>query len=661
MNKWRFRTAFAAIAMTLAVGCNKGTDSPDSDSFTAPSAVSAPAPVATAPTPNPTPPAGVQVEVLSSTFDPDRCTLLTDPKYAGLTELVHKVKITNNSGGGIYSRPAMFFSPKQTCGAHAENPGSAEQNVTGAKSLDNGASGDTTYTFPINDRMCGSYQFDDTWRGQVETFIIGKVINTGIDCPSCDALDLRVTVTGSGLTRTVKVTFKGEKPNKKAKVSYGDGQSDEFANGESKSHTWPYGDFTVTATFENEALPAPCIKTDTVSNKEPENCEDVAVRFSFAEESVAAATVSASYNVCFQGGWVNPGTGSLDFGDASNQSVTNPFTQCHNYNQTDSEQNLTAKLTVTRGQNVCPKTLPVRIPPRDKTCKDYTEPAITGDIASDVQATQVVFSSGNVGPAGGSFSPVLPQTVVRPNAGQPAGSFSTTYTLPYGPENLRCSTSKSFTKPVPPKQDSCDNYQAPPITGSPNASTSATQVTVSAGSVAPPGGTFSPAVPFSVNRPPNGQPAGQWNLTYTLPYGPSALQCTTRKDFSGPVPPKDPECDPSEFWDQSLNWNKNVIKANVHVRGNGNWELKLFAASHSSEYPDDPDYTKDTDSKSITCKGQGELKVDYDWKDHPSRYWWAALYKNGTRVWLSQRVDKQTEASAGSLDLSYVAETPSDE
>jgi len=653
----------AIIACTTLfglVGCG-GDESPTAppipvaEATPAPTSGSGGTPPAAEPTPNP----GVTVTVLQSTFDEERCTLLTDAKYSGLTELTHKVKIANNSGGGIYSKPALFFSPKQTCGAHAENPTGADGLVTGAKSLENGQSGETTYTFPLDGKTCGSWQFDDTWRGHTTAFIIGKVINTGRDCPSCENIELRVVVSGSGLTRTVKVTFKNQRPNKKAVVDYGDGSSDEFANGESKQHTWGYGDFTVTARLQDSELPEACTATDRVSNEEQQSCANINVQFSFAQEARAAAV--SSYNVCFQGSWTNPGTGTLDFGDSSSQSVNNPFTQCHGYNQTSTEQNLTAKLTVVRGQLSCPKTLSVKIPPKDKTCEDYTAPAITGDIASDVQASQVVFSAGSVGPSGGSFNPSLPATVARPNAGQPAGSFSTTYTLPYGPENLRCSVSKSFTKPVPPKQDSCDNYQAPPITGAPQATTSATQVTVSAGSVGPSGGTFNPAVPFSVNRPPNGSPAGEWNVSYTLPYGPQGLQCTTRKDFSGPVPPKEPECDPSEFWDQSINWNKNVIKANVHVRGAGNWELKLFAASSASEYPNNPDYTKDTDSKSIQCKGQGELKVDYDWKEHPSRYWWAALYKNGTRVWLSERIDKETQAFAGTLDLSYVAETPSDE
>lgn len=98
----------------------------------------------------------------------------------------------------------------------------------------------------------------------------------------------------------------------------------------------------------------------------------------------------------------------------------------------------------------------------------------------------------------------------------------------------------------------------------------------------------------------------------------------------------------SSFWNQSIETNDNWIKGNVHVRGDGQWVLKLFAASSSNEYPDHPDYTKDTDSKTIVCKGQGELKVEYNWKNHSSRYWWLALYKGNTRVWLSTRIDKNT-------------------
>lgn len=103
-------------------------------------------------------------------------------------------------------------------------------------------------------------------------------------------------------------------------------------------------------------------------------------------------------------------------------------------------------------------------------------------------------------------------------------------------------------------------------------------------------------------------------------------------------------CDTSKFWNQSFETNKNWIKGNVHVRGEGTWVLKLFAAGSSYEYPNDPDYTKDVDSKVIGCKGEGELKVEYDWKYHSSRYWWIALYNGNTRVWLSERIDKNAQS-----------------
>lgn len=101
------------------------------------------------------------------------------------------------------------------------------------------------------------------------------------------------------------------------------------------------------------------------------------------------------------------------------------------------------------GSDLC--TRPSPSPTPNPTCANYTPPIITGDIASDVQSTRVVFSQGSVAPSGGSFSPTLPQTVTRPDADQPAEIFSTTYTLPYGPSALRCSVNKAFTKPVPPK------------------------------------------------------------------------------------------------------------------------------------------------------------------------------------------------------------------
>lgn len=124
--------------------------------------------------------------------------------------------------------------------------------------------------------------------------------------------------------------------------------------------------------------------------------------------------------------------------------------------------------------------------------------------------------------------------------------------------------------------------------------------------------------------------------------------CTQEVRVKSQVETKESEpctcpCEVGSFWAQSFETNNNWIKGNVHVRGEGAWVLKLFAAGSSYEYPNDPDYTKDVDSKTITCKGQGELKVEYNWKNHSSRYWWIALYKGNDRVWLSQRIDKNSQ------------------
>jgi len=101
-------------------------------------------------------------------------------------------------------------------------------------------------------------------------------------------------------------------------------------------------------------------------------------------------------------------------------------------------------------------------------------------------------------------------------------------------------------------------------------------------------------------------------------------------------------CEAPEFWNQSFNANKNEIKFNAHARGQGTWTLTLYATSSYSEYlNNDPDYTKDVDTDIVTkCQnGQTELKVDYDWRYHSSRYWWAVIRFNDVVKWKSAAVD----------------------
>lgn len=276
----------------------------------------------------------------------------------------------------------------------------------------------------------------------------------------------------------------------------------------------------------------------------------------------------------------------------------------------------------------------VSVPPKNDSCDNYEKPIIVGDIASDVQTTQVVFSSGTVAPGGGTFNPALPQTVARPNANQPAGSFATTYTLVYGPQNLQCSVNKSFTKSVPPKGDSCSNYEPPAITGSPHVTTTATQVTVDAGTVAPGGGVFTPSLPLSVTRPDYGQPATAWNTDYTKSYGPENLHCLVSKHFTGPVGPKDPTCEqqnpPSASFGGFTDSGGN-LSGSVSLHNAGGWTVSMFATSTESRCnAGQSDYEKVRHTDTVACGGSATDTVSYHWSGHPSEWWWVAWSNSGT-------------------------------
>jgi len=273
----RFQSLVAILAATLFVAnaCNKGNDSP-TDSITNPGSYTPSAPAEQTPVTN-TPPAsgvtGIKVDIISSTFDPDRCTDLSDARYSGLTELKHVVKVTNGTAIGAYARPAIFHRATRTCGAHADPPGyTPGPEQFNGPNVEPGKSETWTHTFLITDELCGSYQYDNTAKnGEVTEFVLGKVINAKRDCPSCDLYDVQLAVTGTGLTRTVKVTFKNLPNNKKAAVNFGDGATAQMGNNESVQHTWPYGTYTVTASLEDRDLPSPCNASATVANEEQQS------------------------------------------------------------------------------------------------------------------------------------------------------------------------------------------------------------------------------------------------------------------------------------------------------------------------------------------------------------------------------------------------------
>ena len=179
----------------------------------------------------------------------------------------------------------------------------------------------------------------------------------------------------------------------------------------------------------------------------------------------------------------------------------------------------------------------------DCGCDDYEAPVISGNLGVVPGSTSYTFNKGTIAPNGGTFNPTLPQTVARPDYGHPAGSFSTMYTLSYGPAALQCSVSKTFTEAVPPKDASCDDF-TPPKMGGELALTdqTATQVTVTRGNILPAGGTFNPTLPAVQSRPAIGQPDRTFSTTHSVLYGPVELQCVASKDYSVAIPSQ--ECVP---------------------------------------------------------------------------------------------------------------------
>lgn len=325
-----------------------------------------------------------------------------------------------------------------------------------------------------------------------------------------------------------------------------------------------------------------------------------------------------TFTISFRGG----GGAVLDFKDGVKKIVYNGQSVSHTYANHGTYE---AELIVERNDIPCPATVTVNVKP---ICSDYSVPTITLTPNTTLTSTLQTVTSITASPTGGTFSPTLPQAYPRPAYGQPAQTKTFTYTLPYSPVGgLQCSTSKTVDVTVPPKDKTCEDLN---IVLTPN-KTGETDTTITYNVTANVAGTFNPAQPVTYTK-------GSVARTETITFTSSELGCS--KSITVNVPKKTISCDTAYWWNQSITSNNNEIKANVHVRGDGNFVLRLYAASSYSEYlNNDPDYTKDTDSENIECQGQGELKVDYRWRGHPSRYWWADLFVDGVRVWKSSAIE----------------------
>jgi len=171
------------------------------------------------------------------------------------------------------------------------------------------------------------------------------------------------------------------------------------------------------------------------------------------------------------GSWKNPGTGSLDWGDSSQMTVKNPFTENHDYAKGDTEVTRTVNLTVTRDDLICNASTTIKIPPKNDTCEDFPPPPVDATVGTPVTTqTPTTFTVEsipvNATPAGvtGAWVPLPPQTTPRPEFPNPAGSlhFDWNWTLSYNPKGTeltcRASGSKPFDVSVPPQNDPCKDH-----------------------------------------------------------------------------------------------------------------------------------------------------------------------------------------------------------
>jgi uncharacterized repeat protein (TIGR01451 family) len=394
--------------------------------------------------------------VLDTNLIVNQCGQYIDPDK--VDRVFVKIGIVAPAGG--YTRTAIYHEPttgknKYDCGATGSEPGADPEN--NGKSFKDGDV--IEFWRPVGRDSCGRDQWDGDIRdGTNRLDFLGFVLNYPTNCRTCEVAGLQLSKTQavSGDNELVTIRADWEKVNGDKASLYEGATLIQTINapGAFSQLTLPRDGKTRTYRVVLENGDLRCEQTITVTTGENDDCEDVAVQFSFAT-IVESSGVTPTYQKCFKGSWVNPGTGTLDFGDTTSQPVNNPFnSECHGYTQGDEAKDYTATLTVVRGQLHCPKTLTVKVPPRNKECTDYTKPVFGGELALTGQtSTQVTVTPGTVTPAGGSFNPTLPSLQPRPPAGSGDATFSTDYTVPYGPAELKCTAEHEYSIKIPQQDE----------------------------------------------------------------------------------------------------------------------------------------------------------------------------------------------------------------
>jgi hypothetical protein len=189
-------------------------------------------------------------------------------------------------------------------------------------------------------------------------------------------------------------------------------------------------------------------------------------------------------------------------------------------------------------------------------CEGVGSPAFSFDIVSQT-ATSVTVRSMSTFPAG--FAGNNDMLAPAPSSGFAGGpvtsaiAYDSTYPRPANGQaptvvngalkvskgSEVCATvAKNVTVPPQPPVPTCAQFPLP-ITLTPDVTTTPLQVIVNAIAANPAGGTFTPTLPRTYERPPTDAAAQTMTFTYTLPYTPTpGLVCQAQKSVDIPVPPK---------------------------------------------------------------------------------------------------------------------------
>lgn len=453
------------------------------------------------------------------------------------------------STGAGYFFDATFSGPENGCGSiGATNPGDGGQGH-GAYHDKRFPAGESkmTFTFTEDGNSCGRKQDDIDAVNEASGArlnIIGFVLGYLNPCTTCD--DGRLTATeqqvpsDNKVTETITVTLKDKKLP--FTITWGDGTIDSKDVAGQYVHTYPGGEteksYTVIVSYGAQYKPCDAkfiVKVPPVKKKE---CGDYTKPSIVLTDNTTLTETQLTGSVT-----ATPANGSWS------------PAQAFPYNRPNAGQTATAlhfNYTVPYGpeglQCTVSKAIDLSVPPKDDSCANYTKPTVVLTAYTSLTPTQMTgYVEGT--PEGGSWSPAQAFPYDRPNAGQPPLALHFDYTVKYGPESLKCSTSKGIDLSVAPKDRACADMAAScnAVDTSPLTSPVATVKTTCTWTPPPSVGQLT-LTPFTTSINPGDVTQADVNRTssdQTFNYG---LKLNGQTCVTGSIVVKAKECEKKNVW-----------------------------------------------------------------------------------------------------------------